>query len=62
MGLSYGEFGGREGGEVFGEGSFAGKHTNTSLGRGCKVRCHMGGVEKTDVGRIIGWLSEPEGT
>ena len=50
MGLSYGLFRGREGGEVFGEGSLAGKHTTTSLRRGCKVGCHRGIVEKAGVG------------
>ena len=35
MGLSYGLFGGREGGDVFGEGFGASEHTTNSLGRGC---------------------------
>lgn len=46
MGLGYGSFGGGEGGEVFGEGCFAADHTTSSLGRGRKVGCHIGGVEK----------------
>jgi hypothetical protein len=27
-----------------------GEHTTTILGRGCKVRCHMGGVWKSPMG------------
>lgn len=54
MGLSDGEFGGREGGEVLLEACWVGKHTTNSLGEGCKVGCHRRGVEKNDVGGVVG--------
>ena len=46
MGLSYGLQGGGQGGDIFLEALGLGEHTTYSLGEGCKVRCHMGGVEK----------------
>lgn len=60
VGLGNDEFGWGESGEVFGEGSWAGKHT-TSLGRGCKADVTWG-VWKNSMweGRIdpVFWSSE----
>jgi hypothetical protein len=55
MGLSYGLQGGGEGGDVFGEALGFGEHTTSSLEEGCKVGCHMGGVEKTLRGDWTPW-------
>ena len=60
MGLSYGLQGGGEGGDVFGEALGFGEHTTSSLEEGCKVGCHMGGVENR-LGEGGGDLGATEG-
>ena len=48
IGLSGGCFGWVEGGEVFLEAGWVGKHITTSLYGGCKVGCHNGAVENVE--------------